>query len=129
MSKKSRNHNRESRKNKYNLSPHQIDRALQLRLHLGLPGGDMLVLSRAYMERRIKQCRATGSPYPIMYYHGWRPGMSTFNAGYVWKEEAEILKEYGFDIEVMSGYGWKDTISFSELSQEHQDMYKKIVMN
>ena len=129
MSKKSRNQNRESRKNKYNLPPHQIDRALQLRLSQGLPGGDMLVLSRAYMERRVRQCRTTGSPYPIMRYHGWEPGSSTFSVSNMWKEEIEILREYGIEIDVRGGYAWRETIPVSELSQEHQDMYKKIVLS
>jgi hypothetical protein len=109
--------------NIHNMNPHQVDEALEKRLKLGLPGGDMLVLSRAYMERRIRRCLREGSPYPILLYHGWKPGQRPLTAHHMWGEEAEVLQKYGLDVKVVSGHGWEKTIPLTKLPQDQQDLY------
>ncbi len=81
-----------------NLTPAQIDVALYRRLQEGIPGGELLMLSKEYMQRRIKQCRAQNSVEPIMVHYR--------RTGKLWKEEVELLREFGCKVEVGEGFGW-----------------------
>jgi hypothetical protein len=87
-----------SRSKANNLTPAQIDAALYRRLQEGRPGGYLLVLSKEYMQRRIKQCRAQNSIEPIMAHYS--------RTGNLWKEEVELLRAFGCKVEVKEGLGW-----------------------
>ncbi len=85
-------------KNAFNLTPAQVDAALYRRLQEGRPGGDLLVLSKEYMQRRTKQCRAQNSVEPILKHYRL--------TGKLWKEEVELLREFGCKVDVKEGFGW-----------------------
>ncbi len=81
-----------------NLTPAQIDVALYRRLQEGNSGGDLLVLSKEYMQRRIRQCRTQNSIEPILKHYRL--------TGKLWKEEAELLRAFGCKVDVREGFGW-----------------------
>jgi len=85
-------------KNTFNLTPAQIDNALYRRLQEGSPGGELLVLSKEYAQRRIKQCRAQNSVEPVLRHYK--------STGKLWKEEVELLRAFGCKVEVKEGFGW-----------------------
>ena len=86
-------------RNPFKLTPKQVDEALYKRLQEGQPGGDLLVLSKEYMERRIKQCMVQNSIEPILKHYR--------STGKLWKEETELLRKFGCNVDVNEGFGWE----------------------
>jgi len=85
-------------KNPHNLTPKQVDEMLYRRLQEGRPGGDLLILSKVYMQRRIKQCLAQNSIEPILKHHKL--------TGKLWTAEVELLQKFGCKVDVTEGLGW-----------------------